>query len=281
MMAMELSERQKACIPDVTFELIPINQLVSDQEYQRNLSESHILKAVEDFDVNQINAVKVSRREGINYVFDGQHTIEIVAAKSGSRDTPVWCMIHRNLIYKEEAHIFAEQQNHVKQLTPFEKFKGHIEAGDEKQIMIEKLVKSYGLILSTIKMPRSVRAITTMERVYDKYGIHVLDEAIRLIVGTWEGEDNSLAGNMISGTARLVAAFGETLREDVFKDHVGKLSIKQLSRNAKERRAGALGYAEAMIFAYNSKSKYKLSIRKLYGGKGDDIENEMNDDDLS
>ena len=56
-MEMELNARQKACIPDVTFELIPINQLESDQEYQRNLSESHIKKAVEDFDVNQINAV--------------------------------------------------------------------------------------------------------------------------------------------------------------------------------------------------------------------------------
>ena len=47
-MDMVLTEKQRACIPDVTFELIPINQLVSDQEYQRNLSESHILKAVQD-----------------------------------------------------------------------------------------------------------------------------------------------------------------------------------------------------------------------------------------
>ena len=29
------------------------------------------------FDVHQINPVKVSRRDGINYVFNGQHTIEM------------------------------------------------------------------------------------------------------------------------------------------------------------------------------------------------------------
>lgn len=40
------------------------------------------------------NPVKVSRRNGINYVFNGQHTIEIVALVSGSRDTPVWCMVY-------------------------------------------------------------------------------------------------------------------------------------------------------------------------------------------
>ena len=65
---------------------------MSNQVYQRPLSEGHIISAVKDFDVYQINPVKVSRRNGINYVFDGQHTIEIVASRSGSRDTPVWCI---------------------------------------------------------------------------------------------------------------------------------------------------------------------------------------------
>ena len=34
-----LTDRQKRCIPDVTFELIPIRNLVSNQDYQRPLSE--------------------------------------------------------------------------------------------------------------------------------------------------------------------------------------------------------------------------------------------------
>lgn len=59
------------------------------------------------------------------YVFDGQHTIEIVASRSGSRDTPVWCMVYDQLQYQEEAHIFAEQQRHVKALVPYESFKAH------------------------------------------------------------------------------------------------------------------------------------------------------------
>ena len=84
-----LTEQQKRCIPDVTFELIPIRNLVSNQAYQRPLSEGHIRSAVEEFDVYQINPVKVSRRDGINYVFDGQHTIEIVASFNNSRSSSV------------------------------------------------------------------------------------------------------------------------------------------------------------------------------------------------
>ena len=94
-------------VPKVHFELIPIKNLVSNQDYQRNLSLSHIERAAENFDIHQINPVKVSRRDGINYVFNGQHTIEIVALVSGSRDTPVWCMIYDELEYENEADIFA------------------------------------------------------------------------------------------------------------------------------------------------------------------------------
>ena len=99
-----LTEQQRRCIPDVSFELIPIRNLVSNQDYQRALSEKHIREALEEFDVYQLNPVKVSRRDGVNYVFDGQHTIEIVAAASGSRDTPVWCMIYDDLKYRS-SHI--------------------------------------------------------------------------------------------------------------------------------------------------------------------------------
>ena len=101
-----------AYVPDVIFEKIPIKNLVSCQDYQRSLSESQILKIAHEFDLHQINPVKVSRRDGINYVFDGQHTIEAVALVSNSRDTPVWCMIYDHLCYEHEAHIFAEQQKH-------------------------------------------------------------------------------------------------------------------------------------------------------------------------
>ena len=55
-------------VPDVRFEKIPIRNIVSNQEYQRNLSQKHIRRTVANFDLLQVNPVKVSRRDGINYV---------------------------------------------------------------------------------------------------------------------------------------------------------------------------------------------------------------------
>ena len=71
-------DKYSAFVPKVHFEQIPIKNLVSNQEYQRNLSIVHIQRTVENFDLYQINPVKVSSRNGITYVFNGQHTSHLL-----------------------------------------------------------------------------------------------------------------------------------------------------------------------------------------------------------
>ena len=254
-------------VPDVHFEKIPIKNLVSNQKYQRNLSQSHIAKAAASFDLYQINPVKVSRRDGINYVFNGQHTIEIVALVSGSRETPVWCMIYDELVYEHEADIFANQQKFVKPLSPYEVFMANIEAGNDDQLIIRDLVESYGLSIGTSKAPGVIVAVSTLENIYQKHGYHALSRVLRLCVGTWEGDMNSFSGNLLNGIAKLVAAFGDQMNDEVFKEKIGAVSVKQLIRTAKDRHAGSMGYAEAMLLEYNGKKKnpaQRLSMNKLH-----------------
>lgn len=251
-------------VPKVHFELIPIKNLVSNQEYQRTLSWRHVKNAAEHFDLYQINPVKVSCREGVNYVFNGQHTIEVVALVSNSRDTPVWCMIYDDLNYENEAYVFANQMKFVKPLKPYEVFMANIEAGNDKQLIIKDLVESYSLTIGQVKSYGVICAVSALEGIYDKFGYHVLDRTIRLCAGTWEGDMNSLSGNFLNGATRLVYTFGDTLKEDIFKERVGSMSVKQLSRTAKDRRPGSLGYAEAMLLAYNRKCRYPLQWTKLF-----------------
>lgn len=261
-----MKDEFKDYVPNVHFELVPIKDLVSDQNYQRNLSMRHVKKAVEDFDVNQINPIKVSRRNGINYVFNGQHTAEIVAMASGSRDTPVWCMIYDDLVYEEEADIFANQMKNVKALVPVEIFKANCEAGNEKELLIKDLVESYDLKINGAGTPGTIAAISTLEKIYDRNGYDVLNRVLNLIVMTWEGENKSFSSNILNGVTRLVLCFGDALKDEVFVEKVGGMSIRELSKIAKERRAGALGYAEAMLIAYNKRNKAGLTWQRLYSG---------------
>lgn len=94
----------------------------------------------------------------------------------------------------------------------------------------------------------------------------------------------SLSANMLNGIARLVYTFGDALKDETFKEKVGEMSVKLLSRTAKERRPGSMGYAEAMLLAYNRKCKYPLKWTKLYeknvgNNEGLDIDTDMDEDE--
>ena len=264
----------KRYVPNVHFELIPIKNLVSNQDYQRGISIKRVKQGVENFDLYKVNPVKISQRDGQNFVIDGQHTIEMVATVSGSRDTPVWCMIYDDMDYIIEADLFARQQEGVKPLTPFEIFNANIEAQNDIQLFIKDLVESYGLRVTSQKCPGGICAISSLESIYKKYGFSVLDRTLNLCIGTWESEPNSLSASMLKGIALLVNAFGDELRNDVFKDKLGNYSAKEIIRLAKERRSGSMGYAEAMLTEYNKKMKHGLSWIKLHSKKEREITEE-------
>ena len=254
----------KAFVPDVSFELIPINNLVSNQEYQRILSWRHIEKMAANFNLFQINPVKVSRRNGLNYIINGQHTTEVVALVSDSRETPVWCMIYNNLDYLQEADIFAQQQKYTKPLSPFEVFTAYIEADSDKHIIIKDLVEQYGLRISKAKSNCCICAVSSLVEIYDKFGYEGLERTLRFVVKAWEGDVNSLSSNMLKGVSLLISAFSESLQEDLFAERLGSFTAREIIRTAKERRNGSLGYAETMLLLYNKKKKSTLSMTKLY-----------------
>lgn len=264
---MGLREEWRDFVPDVSFELIPIKNLVSNQDYQRSLSTKQIQKMVENFDLHQINLVKVSRRDGVNLVMNGQHTIETVAAKSGSRDTPVWCMVYNDLSYEHEADIFANQTKYTRALSSIEVFVAKVEAGYDEQLMIKSLLESFDLkICSASHVNGTVCAIAAVEEIYEKYGFHTLDETIRLILATWEGESASFAGNILRAVARVVYCYEDSLDHQMFAERLGNVSVKEIVRSARERNNGILGYAETLITYYNRKTRGGNSLpwSKLY-----------------
>lgn len=159
----------------------------------------------------------------------------------------------------------------------------NVEAGNQEQLMIKDLVESYSLSIGQVRNYGVVCAVSTLENIYERFGYHVLDRTLRLCVGTWEGDMNSLSANMLNGIARLVYTFGDALKDETFKEKVGEMSVKLLSRTAKERRPGSMGYAEAMLLAYNRKCKYPLKWTKLYeknvgNNEGLDIDTDMDED---
>ena len=67
--------------------------------------------------------------------------------------------------------------------------------------------------------------------------------------------------------ARFLYAFDDKINETAFKEKLGSISVKDLAKTAKERRAGSLGYAEAMLIFYNKRLKNPLPWEGLYTNK--------------
>ena len=164
-----------------------------------------------------------------------------------------------------KAQLLATVKN-VKALVPVEIFKANCEAGNEKELLIKDLVESYDLKINGAGTPGTIAAISTLEKIYDRNSYDVLNRVLNLIVMTWEGENKSFSSNILNGVTRLVMCFGDALKDEVFVEKVGGMSIRELSKIAKERRAGALGYAEAMLIAYNKRNKAGLTWQRLYSG---------------
>lgn len=265
---------------NIHFEQIALKYLESNQDYQRNVSEAHVKRAVENFDPYQVNPVKVSRRNGRNYVFNGQHTIEIIAEVTGSRDTLVWCMIYDDLEYKHEADIFANQQKYVRQLTAYDIFNAKIESGDEEAHVIKSIVENYNLTLSNNKYPHTICAISTLVYIYEKYGCKILDATIRLCVATWQGENNSLSSYILKAVAVIIHVYQQELNEELFKEKLGLIPINQITRSAKAMQNGTkgLGYAITILNFYNHRLSKPLEVSKLYTQK--QIRTKVNELDL-
>ena len=105
-----------------------------------------------------------------------------------------------------------------------------VEAGNDKQLIIKALVESFDLRISSNSRPGAVCCIATLEDIYNKYGYDVLQRVLRLCVITWEGEPDSLSSGILRGITRLICAFGDELKDDTFKEKVGRCSAREISR---------------------------------------------------
>ena len=69
---------------------------------------------------------------------------------------------------------------------------------------------------------------------------------------------------MLRGVAHLIVIYGDEMNDEIFKEKVGFFSPGDIKRNASGLAAGVLGYAEAILDAYNKKTKPGLPWVKLH-----------------
>lgn len=81
-----------------------------------------------------------------------------------------------------------------------------------------------------------------------------------------------MTSGMLKGIAKLIEAYGESLNDDIFKEKLGSVTAKEISRTARERKNGTMGFSEAMVTVYNRKMKAGLKWRRLYNSNDGNLD---------
>lgn len=105
---------------------VPVELMELDHSYQRVLGTT-TKRLMEEWDDEKCDFLTVSYRDSKFYIIDGQHRYSVAKAK-GIVALP--CIIFTGLTQNDEALKFAQQQDNVNKLTPFDTFKANVACGN-------------------------------------------------------------------------------------------------------------------------------------------------------
>lgn len=158
--------------------LIPITEMFIDTTYQRTV-QSHVNKIAKNWDNNKCAILQVSYRPDIDKyaIIDGQNRWT-AAKKAGV--THLLCQIYEHLTLKDEAKIFAEQNDNVAKISSADKFKSLLVMEDEICLQIKTLCDEFGIAIrktygdSLCKTRKNLNGLTSAQRIVRSYGIECL-----------------------------------------------------------------------------------------------------------
>lgn len=158
--------------------LVPVTEMFIDTTYQRTI-QSHVNKIAKNWDNNKCAILQVSYRPDMDKyaIIDGQNRWT-AAQKAGV--THLLCQIYENLTLKEEAKIFAEQNDNVAKISSADKFKSLLVMEDEICLQIKSLCDEFGISIrktygdSLGKNRKNLNGLIAAQRIVTTYGIECL-----------------------------------------------------------------------------------------------------------
>lgn len=231
-------------------------KIVSDKAYQRPLDTKRVKRIVDNFNPKLINPIKVSLRDGKYYVFDGQHTLKALVLRNGGKDLGVECKIYENLTQEQEAELFAEQNGISRSVDVASKMRAKHLAGDKEISELKECIESVGILFdfSKNKAANKIICYNAVSKIYKQYSADFLKDVLRIILEAWNGDEDSLRKEIISGLSLFCDTYkGMYDRAELVKK-LSKVSAVQILRDGSVTRYGGdKRFARQILNVYNKK----------------------------
>lgn len=253
--------------------LIPVTEMFVDTTYQRTV-QSKVNKISKNWDSNKCAILQVSYRFDVDKyaIIDGQNRWE-AAKKAGV--THLLCQIYENLTIKEEAKIFAEQNDNVTRISSADKFKSLLVMDDKICLQIKELCDEFGISIrktygdSLCKTRKNLNGLVAAQRIVEQYGIKCLrwifevieksgwdltakaytDRSFQVLIAFYKARCNK--DTFASDTANLITLYANLGEYNGLVSHANKYVLDKNPRNDKKsysEREANICYIEHMLF---------------------------------
>jgi hypothetical protein len=232
------------------YKRLPVEDLIVDDRYQRELDEKRVTRIAEDFDPDLFGVLDVSVRNGKSAVFDGQH--RLAAARLLGHDK-VPCLVH-DIDVQREAELFVALQKQRKSVHPVAQIKAERFAGVPEACAIGEIVEANGFKLAAYSgneagQARAISAVGAVRRVYRNGN---LGETLQALETLWGGDYKSTDGKLIEGLSLLLVGYGHRMTDDVIQklkdvppvDILRRAAGTRLSLGGNPQKLGRIVYEE-------------------------------------
>lgn len=250
---------------NTSIQMVNTRKMVVDYDYQRKLDPLRVKKIASNFNPLLVNEIKVSFRGGKYYIFDGQHTTAALKLRNGNMDLDVSCKVFFGLTKADEAKLFSQQNGDLARAVPSNaKMKALYTSGDVDVATIKDIVEKEGLIFDFSQSQGNNKIIccSLIYKLYRSMPQTDLSEVLRILKTSWNGERDSMRGEIVEGLAILYTAQKNKFSSDHAIKAFSKESPNSVIRAGKEFESsrGGIRFARALLRIYN---KGKTSGKRL------------------
>lgn len=247
------------------YKLLRPSQNRVDPLYQRKIDPRRVEKIVKDFDGDIFNEPKVSYRDGVYWVFDGQHSIVAWRKLHNGEDKPLLCKVFKGMTWLDEAEAFRKQNGYDKDPTTAEDLRA---AYNSKVPEIVDMVEKAQLCGFTVdfvdsKTPTRIVALSALHRAYRTLGGDDYLDMLTAIRDAWYGDMDAVSSPIISGMTVFYKTYKGAFDRESLVNSLKRITPAEILRNGKSYRNRKNTYSREIVKQYNFKRKYRLDENKL------------------
>lgn len=247
----------------VNWEVKQLNtkMLSVDKLYQRDVDMSLVKQMKKEFREPLVSFIKVSFRDGKYWIFDGQHTAELLKLMNGGKDCLVWCIVYYGLTWLDECELFLLQRGLARNVGMNDKFRARRNRGDRDVVDMCNIAEKLDIRIDFTgsKGDNRICALTTLNRIYNAIGPDDYCELLSIIKDAWNGEAASFSNEILKGMFVFYSTYKGQFNRKRLVTQLGTVSPTVIIREGRVSSApGASKFARQMLAAYNRKAKNRL-----------------------